>query len=163
MLNLIITVISIALVAILAASSVFYGGKAWSEGSVSANASHIISSAQQTAAGLTLYFSSHSRLPMEDNNYFDPDPDPNPLITTSGKVITALRARGILTSMPSLPSGVIDSEFTIQYNNAALGGGEITAANVTTDVCQKIQERAGAGSATQAFGCDAGGNFFFHF
>jgi len=55
MFSLIITIISIALVAALALATLYYGGSAFSQGSAKANASSIIEQAQQIAGANTLY------------------------------------------------------------------------------------------------------------
>lgn len=55
MFALIITIISIALVAALAIASIYYGGTAFSQGTAQAQASTIINQAQQIGAGVTLY------------------------------------------------------------------------------------------------------------
>ncbi len=55
MFALIITVISIALVAALAIASIYYGGTAFSQGTAQAQGSTIVNQAQQIGAGVTLY------------------------------------------------------------------------------------------------------------
>lgn len=55
MFSLIITIISIALVAALAVASVYYGGAAFSQGSAKASASTLVNAAQQIAGANTLY------------------------------------------------------------------------------------------------------------
>ncbi|MHB1666108.1 hypothetical protein [Thiomonas sp.] len=55
MFALIITIISIALVAALAIASIYYGGTAFTSGSAQAQASTIVNQAQQISAGTTLY------------------------------------------------------------------------------------------------------------
>lgn len=55
MFSLIITIISIALVAALALATIYYGGTAFSTGNVKASASQVINQAQQIAAAVTMY------------------------------------------------------------------------------------------------------------
>jgi len=55
MFALIITIISIALVAALAIASIYYGGSAFTQGSAQAQASTIVNQAQQIGAGVTLF------------------------------------------------------------------------------------------------------------
>jgi len=55
MFSLIITIISIALVAALAVATLYYGGSAFSQGSAKAVADTIITQAQQIAGANTLY------------------------------------------------------------------------------------------------------------
>lgn len=132
MLNLIITVISIALVAVLAAASVFYGGKAWSEGSVSASASHLISSAQQVAAGITLYSNNQAAMPPR-------------IVSAAGapvsvsNVIVDLTSQGIMTSAPSLPNQV--DNFNVQIVSDT--DRQIQATIYSKEICLKVIERAG--------------------
>jgi hypothetical protein len=60
MFSLIITIISIALVAALAVASVYYGGSAFSQGTAKASASTLVAQAQQIAAANTLYANDHA-------------------------------------------------------------------------------------------------------
>lgn len=55
MFQLIIAIIAIALVAVLAVASLYYGGTAFSSGSVKAAASTVVSQAQQISAADVLY------------------------------------------------------------------------------------------------------------
>lgn len=55
MFALIITIISIALVAALAIASIYYGGSAFSQGTAQAQGSTIVNQAQQVGAAVTLY------------------------------------------------------------------------------------------------------------
>jgi len=55
MFSLIITIISIALVAALAVASVYYGGAQFSQGTAKAQAAPLVSQAQQIAGANTLY------------------------------------------------------------------------------------------------------------
>lgn len=131
MLNLIITVISIALVAVLAAASVFYGGRAWSEGSVSASASHVISSSQQVAAGITLYNNNEASMPPS-------------IVSAAGgpvsveSVVSDLISRGIMTSTPSLPANTSNFNVQIVSNN----NRRVTATISSEDICNKVNERS---------------------
>ncbi|MBY0431453.1 MAG: hypothetical protein K2Q10_09660, partial [Rhodospirillales bacterium] len=55
MFNLIVSVISVALVAALSAASVFYGGKSFTEASAKGDAASIVTHAQQVAGAFSLY------------------------------------------------------------------------------------------------------------
>jgi type II secretory pathway pseudopilin PulG len=55
MFSLIVTIISIALVAALAVASIYYGGAAFTQGSAKANASALVAEAQQIAGANDLY------------------------------------------------------------------------------------------------------------
>lgn len=59
MFNLIITIISIALVAVLAIATIYYGGSAFTQGSAKAKASTLVAHAQQITAANTLYANDH--------------------------------------------------------------------------------------------------------
>lgn len=55
MFNLIITIISIALVVAMAAAAVYYGGSAFTQGTAKANAATLVTQAQQINGAITLY------------------------------------------------------------------------------------------------------------
>ena len=60
MANLIITVISIALVAVAALMGAYYGGSAFMEGQAKANANSLVQGAEQIKGALTMYATNHS-------------------------------------------------------------------------------------------------------
>lgn len=66
MANLIITVISIALVAVAAVMGAYYGGSAFMTGQGNAKANQLVAGAEQIAAGATLWTSSTGRIEYED-------------------------------------------------------------------------------------------------
>jgi len=53
--NLIITIISIALVVAMAAAAVYYGGSAFTQGTAKANAATLVTQAQQINGAITLF------------------------------------------------------------------------------------------------------------
>lgn len=55
MFSLIITIISIALVAVLALSTLYYGGDAFNRGSAKAEAARLVNEGQQVSGALTLH------------------------------------------------------------------------------------------------------------
>lgn len=59
MFSLIITVVSIALVALLAIASLYYGGNAYTDSSQQTRANQIVNQAEQIASANTLYRTSH--------------------------------------------------------------------------------------------------------
>jgi hypothetical protein len=63
MFSLIITLISIALVAALALATLYYGGSSWTRGAAGANAAMLANQGQQLLAALTLYYTEHSAYP----------------------------------------------------------------------------------------------------
>ncbi len=147
MLNLIITVVSIALVAVLTAASVFYGGKAWSEGAVSANASHVISAAQQLSAGITLYHNSKAKLP-------DSMADIYSTPVSASTIADELMQDGFLTANPSVPSQIVSS-LSVEADGSTFPHKRYVTAMVhSREVCWKIVERGYAHGGAMAFTCD---------
>jgi len=55
MFNLIITIISIALVVAMAAAAVYYGGEAFTNGTAKANAATLVTQAQQLNGAITMF------------------------------------------------------------------------------------------------------------
>lgn len=99
MFSLIITIISIALVAALAVASVYYGGNAFSQGTAKANASALVAQAQQIAAANTLYANDNSGVLAADTatlktgGYLASVPEPNDKVSLNdyefaGRVVT---------------------------------------------------------------------------
>ena len=63
MFSLIITIISVALVAALALATLYYGGAAFNQGRADAEASKIINQGQQVLAAADLYYANHGTWP----------------------------------------------------------------------------------------------------
>ena len=89
MFNLIVAVISIALIAAMAAASIFYGGSAFGEGTAKAQASTLINNGQQISGGQQLYMIDNSGNRAND--------------------IDVLTAGGYLQAVPSAPATVINT------------------------------------------------------
>jgi len=89
MFNLIVAVISIALIAAMAAASIFYGGSAFGEGTAKAQASTLINNGQQISGGQQLY--------MIDNS------------GNRANAIAILTGGGYLQAVPSAPATVVDT------------------------------------------------------
>lgn len=123
MFSLIITIISIALVAGLAIATLYYGGSAFTEGNTRASASAVINQAQQIAGAATLY-SVQKAEHATDIAQLEPD---------------------YLSSLPVPPA-------TVSSGSWALDVDSVTNARVVTidltsaDVCDKINDQAGAGA-----------------
>lgn len=135
MFSLIITIISIALVAALAVATIYYGGDAFNQGSSKAKASTVINQAQQIAGANTLYKS--------DKGSF----------TDS---LSALQTGKYLASVPTADV-VATPGYTVSTANVV----SATLVANTTEVCQKINDIAngtdtGAFNASAQFGCNAG-------
>jgi len=89
MFNLIVAVISIALIAAMAAASIFYGGSAFGEGTAKAQASTLINNGQQVSGAQQLYMIDNSGNRAND--------------------IDVLTGGGYLQAVPSAPATVINS------------------------------------------------------
>jgi hypothetical protein len=63
MFSLIITIISIALVAALALATLYYGGASWLRGGAAADAATLANQGQQIRAAMELYYADHSAYP----------------------------------------------------------------------------------------------------
>lgn len=63
MFTLILSLISIGLVAVLAIASLYYGGSAFSEGAVSAHASQLLAEANQIQGAVQMFIVDHGRNP----------------------------------------------------------------------------------------------------
>jgi type II secretory pathway pseudopilin PulG len=59
MFSLILTLIGIALVAVLALATLYYGGVAFKQGASAAEAAQVVNEGQQVRAALTLYQNAH--------------------------------------------------------------------------------------------------------
>ncbi len=116
MANLIITIISIALVAVAALMGAYYGGAAFLEGSAKANANMIMNQALQINSAVMLWWTNTNRT---QSNI----PDWNNLARTSTSLIP-----GYLSSMPQLPSGF--DKWEIIFTN---GGGFINYTAIATE------------------------------
>lgn len=90
MFSLIITIISIALVAALAIATIYYGGSAFTQGSAKAKASTLVAQAQQLNGARALYFNATGNNPttMGDltsgGTYLQAEPLPPADVTTGG-------------------------------------------------------------------------------
>lgn len=125
MFSLIITIISIALIAALAAATIYYGGDAFSKGTLKADASTLINQGQQVAGAMTLYSVDKSQ---------------------DAADVTALVTDGYLQANPGSwdvlegTSGLV----SIAYNNSP---------DLTEDVCNEVRSRNN--ETAIVFGTDA--------
>jgi Flp pilus assembly protein TadG len=97
MFSLIITIISIALVAALAVATIYYGGSAFTNGSARASAATVVSHAQQIAGANTLFANDNSG--------------------TYSTSVTGLRDGGYLSSVPAVPTTVATAAYTVSSGN----------------------------------------------
>jgi len=156
MFQLIVAVISIALVAALAIASIFYGGEAFSKSSEKANVTALVNSAQQISGAYTLYKTDFGGAP------------PN---GTAG--ITAMVSGKYLASAPT--AGKIagaGAAWTLDTTNGfaliPLRAG-VTVTGTGSEICQEVNRQAGhATGATEVanpqFDCeDVAGTVNFRF
>ena len=145
MFSLIITIISIALVAALALATLYYGGDAFNQGKAGADASRLINEGQQVNAAVTLAAATGVATT-----------DLASLV--SGNVLSQLPASFATAGTTTIASGIVT-----------------TTNGVTAEVCTEVQKRAGIASphaspaapvAGQIFGCTTDGtdySFYYRF
>lgn len=123
MFSLIITIISIALVAALALATIYYGGSAFNRGSASANATKLMTQSQQILGADRLYRVDHEG--------------------TMPPSMQALVDGGYLKS---IPTAAIDTKFTAQaatvswemVSTSSGRGYQFTASSVDAESCKNI-------------------------
>jgi hypothetical protein len=149
MFSLIISIISIALVAALAAATVYFGGAAFNKGSAGADASTFINAGQQVAGAFTLASADGHTVTTVDKLTGD-------ATETGGEVY--------LAQVPSYKG----TEFVLDATDKSY-----VTVNVTSDqICEEINKRAngldGTGkviasaSVTGLYGCVATGTKAFY-
>ena len=148
MANLIILIISIGLLAAIAAAGFWWGGDAFTEGSAKANASGLISSGSQIQGASELYaLDNAGSLPTSINALTSATPS-------------------YLEDIPDAPTG------SFGINTTAVGTSEpfATASGQGGIVCSKVNEEAGNSTGTSApgmtsnaprYGCTSGDTFFY--
>lgn len=128
MFSLIITIISIALVAALALATIYYGGTAFNKGSAAAVASQLINEGQQINGAVALF-----RADAAQGLSFTATPT-----TVSGLAdATAMGQPAYLAQVPTSFDGG-----TLLTSNVAL-----TSATVSDDVCAEVNRKAGVTGA----------------
>lgn len=145
MFSLIITIISIALVAALAIATIYYGGSAFTQGSAKASASTLVSHAQQVAGANTLYAN-----------------DNGGTFTTN---VADLTTGGYLASAPAAPSSVASGSYGVSSSN------EVSITVTSTSVCEQVNKNISgtasvpAAKPAQQYGCwgDPAGTMSFFF
>lgn len=133
MVNLIITLISIALIALIAVATLYNGGDAFREGSAQAAAAQLTNAGQQISAANILYANSNGG--------------------TFATDVADLTANGkYLSSVPRTPEGTtLSTDIT---------GNVITVTGMGAETCVAVNEQAGAAdpenvadTSSMAFGC----------
>lgn len=132
MFSLIITIISIALVAALAVATIYYGGDAFNQGTTKAKASTIVNQAQQVAGANTLFKSNTGSF---------------------AGTVSDLVSASYLGSAPV--SADLDVTYSVDSNNLVSAKLKSTAG----EICKQINVIAGTDGVTatgKQFSCDTG-------
>ena len=133
MFSLIITIISIALVAALAVATIYYGGSAFTQGSAKANASALVGAAQQISGANTLYFNDKggnaaTQTDLKNGGYLQAVPTApanttiNAAISATGGVTGTVTTKAVCDAIVSSITGAVVSsavsadDLTRQYN-----------------------------------------------
>jgi type II secretory pathway pseudopilin PulG len=159
MFNLIVAVISIALIAAMALASIFYGGDGFSKSTARAEAATLIGQAQQIAGAAALF-----RIDNSGSNVASTQPSCDSG-TSSDCAINRLSAGGYLQAIPSAPSGVHyqDEFFTASWAVADDGSAAfliLTAQEGVADsVCAEV-ELQGGGAKLPGFMANEAGNAY---
>lgn len=154
MFSLIITIISIALVAALALATIYYGGSAFSRGNDGATAARLINEGQQVNGAVTMYLADvagNSAAALGSDN------------GTAGVQIAELS--------PSYLSQVPSSFASVAATTNAVAGGSISLAAQPAGVCTEVNKRAGltptatttVANAPTLYGCLSDNTFFYKF
>lgn len=114
MFSLIITIISIALVAALAVATLYYGGSAWSDGQVNAQAGTLLNQAQQIAGAVEIFRAQTGQWPTAIGD-----------LTTNGEYLRNLPTPVATSSAWALSTGATAATLT----------------GINTEVCEKIDDR----------------------
>lgn len=150
MFSLIITIISIALVAALALATIYYGGNAFNKGSAEAKASQLINEGQQINGAIAMAKADVA----------------SGTLTTAPATVTAL-APSYLAQLPSGWDGAADAD------NASGIVTTLATTPVADAVCKAVNAKAGiagetiptAAPADKVYGCfgaTAGANQVFY-
>lgn len=142
MFSLIITIISIALVALLALATLYYGGDAFNRGSAGAQAARLINEGQQVNGAVAIYKADRA----------------------AGNTAAATTLSDLVPAyLSQLPSS---------FNGATtLASGMVTITSMADDVCTEVNKRAGhdpagpivtAGQKPGVFGCNTADKVFYY-
>jgi hypothetical protein len=123
MFSLIITIISIALVAALAVATIYYGGTVFNTGNAKSSANAIIVAAQQLGAANTIYLTNNAG-------------------TRADYATLTLPANGYMANPPTLPQGLI-----LNSIDTATGVISGTVSQTLPNVCDAINILAGGAAS----------------
>lgn len=148
MFSLIITIISIALVALLALATLYYGGDAFNRGSAGALAARLINEGQQVNGAVAIYKADRA----------------------AGNIDLATDEETGTTLSDLVPAYL--SQLPSSFNGATtLASGKVTIEEVDEDVCTEVNKRAGhdpegpiatAGQKPGVFGCNTADKVFYY-
>lgn len=136
MLNLIISIVSIALVALMSAAGLYYGGKAWSDGAARGEARQLVSAAEQTASAFQMRLSYKGAV--INTSALDVNGDGRLSVQ---EVFPTLQSEGLLSSIPSVPKDATGEGFLVTQNPD--GSGEITASVNSESLCSAVNQSVG--------------------
>ena len=159
MFNLIVAVVSIALIAVMALASIFYGGEGFSKSTARAEAATLINQAQQIAGAAALF-----RLESSGSNVASAQPDCDNG-SPEACAINRLAAGGYLQAIPNAPSVVYyqDVSFTASWAVADDGSTAFLiltdADGVADSVCAEL-EAQGGGPKLPGFMANVDGNAY---
>lgn len=126
MFSLIITIISIALVAALALATLYYGGSSWTRGNAAATAATVTNQGQQIRGAMELYYADHSAYPASLQD----------LVTGE-----YLKTIPVPPAMAALESGLVAPALAAGETWALLAGGQpafMVQDAIPQDVCQEL-------------------------
>ena len=146
MFSLIITVISIALVAALAVSTLYFGGDAFNAGSDKAKASTVVNQAQQIDGANTIF-----------------------------RLDTGAFAASVDALVPEyLASAPVVDDTIASGGSYSISDDTVSLSGVNSEVCERINEQVGVddsstltsetdiADADLQYGCDTNGDFYFN-
>lgn len=150
MFQLIVAVISIALVAALAIASLYYGGQAFQKSSLKANVTTLVNAGQQVAGADALYKTDNSGVGIADGA-LGASVIPEYLAATPGKSGAAATA-GVWTIESVVTDGVDGLPATADDETIRLVSITVNA-DAEAEICAEVNKQAGL-AETAAFNGD---------
>lgn len=162
MFNLIVAVISIALIAAMAAASIFYGGDGFSKSSARAQAATLISQAQQIAGAAAIYKVENSGTPI-----ISIEPDCSGDGIAAACAVNRLVDGRYLAAKPVVPTQIVTTlgflpDWTRTWSVSQDGDAVSVWLNddVQAAICEEV-ERQGGASRTSVLGFLTANDFGF--
>ena len=132
MFQLIVAVISIALVAALAIASIFYGGDAFNQGSLKANVTTLVNGGQQISGAQALYKTEHAGVSAK---HLEEDATATPPVTADEVLVGEY-----LNAVPGI-SGAATGEWNLT-TDGKIAHVPVLASNVD-EICTEADRQAG--------------------